>query len=98
MTLEMLAILLDEAKWKFAKTMPQWPHDYTLKETWANPKGFQAVAEHIHVHGKQELWHYEWKGEKRSKPRRYFYLGKYKYWIMEKTPQKAILINRALVE
>ncbi len=87
-----------EAQWKFAKSMPQWPHHYTLKETWSQQLQFTEIAIYITENGINEWWHYTWKGEKRKKPRIYFYLGKYKYWVMDKNPKDAVLINRAEVD
>jgi hypothetical protein len=83
-----IQILLESQQWKFAKTMPEIPHWYSLRKDWSRDDDFVLVAEYIlsnGVTGKFQL-------------RTYIYLfsGAFKYWIMEESvTQETILINRA---
>ncbi len=40
--------------WTYAKTMPQWPHDYTLRKTWETDEQFDDVVMFIREHGVEE--------------------------------------------
>jgi hypothetical protein len=84
--------LLNEAEFRFAKSMPKFPHWYTLRETWKNDSDFVDVVLFIRQNGvKKNFW-------KRSYI--YYSANGYQYWTMgnpisyeDKT--KTILINRA---
>jgi hypothetical protein len=47
---------IESRQWVFAKTMPQWPHEYTLRK-FQDPKDEQAQFEHavafIRAHGER---------------------------------------------
>ena len=72
--------------WRFAKTMPQWPHWYIVRDPNIENvyvKLFQATIDH----GK---WEYFFK-----KQRQYLYLGDgFKYWRMTDDLNKSRIINR----
>lgn len=77
-------------KWKFAKTMPQIPHWYTLVKDWKDKNKFVDSVIYINEYGIKE----EWNGKYYT----YLYHEDYKYWTMEPPdvpPHKHILINRA---
>jgi hypothetical protein len=81
-------VLLESQQWKFAKTMPEIPHWYSLRKDWSRDDDFVLVAEHILSNGVPEKFQL----------RTYIYLfsGAFKYWIMEESvTQETILINRA---
>lgn len=63
---------LEGCSWKFAKTMPKIPHDYTLKESWGDKFLFEAIVEHIYRNGIIERF---W-----NTYTRYYYHGEFKYW------------------
>jgi hypothetical protein len=48
---ERLAALLESAEWRFARTMPQNPHWYTLRKTWALDEDFVWAVEQIRLRG-----------------------------------------------
>lgn len=56
MTRDEVASLLEAAAWRFAKTMPDNPHWYTLRRTWADDAAFVGVVEFILRHGTVERW------------------------------------------
>jgi hypothetical protein len=85
-----------EVAWRFAKTMPLWPHWYVMK-AW-NPgreADFTELVRRIFENGRDERW-----GEGKSYARtvRYYHLGEYKYWVMDATPEATTLINRARID
>jgi GNAT superfamily N-acetyltransferase len=81
------AQLLSEASFKFAKTMPDMPHWYTLAVTWNERSVFEAVVQFIRDHGVAE----KFKGRRYV----YFYHKGYKYWTMGFPLPVTKLINRA---
>ena len=69
------------ACWQFAKTMPDWPHEYTVK-SWDRELGteFEAFCQFIEDHGAVEPW-----PPSPAEPiyhNRYLVVGEYKYWAM----------------
>src|SRR5690554_5740460 len=70
------------AEYKFAKTMPQFPHYYTLRENW-NDELFSQTVKYIRENGKREKFG--------SVYYTYFYLNGYKYWTMGAPIEKTIL-------
>jgi hypothetical protein len=89
MDVERIQRFINAAHWKYAKTMPQWPHWYCLKEK-VNPDEFVWFCKQIFTFGKREAFK-----AFRHHPiyRMYLYFKEYKYWIMS-NPKDAILINR----
>ena len=78
--------LLENATYRFAKTMPKFPHHYTMKDTWENPLEFEEVVKHIRRYGiKQKFFRTSYI---------YLYIDKYKYWTMGSPINETILINR----
>jgi hypothetical protein len=83
--------LLEKMPYKFAKTMPQNPHYYTLRKTWPDDELFDAVVIYIREYGQSEYW-----GTGRWKKKyQYFYWKGFKYWTMGSPINETILINRA---
>ena len=84
-----------EAKWRFAKTMPQWPHWYVM-EDW-NPDReteFGELVRRIFEEGRDEQWGVgQW-----ERTVRYYYAGDYKYWVMDPSIEETDLINRARID
>lgn len=74
---------------KYAKTMPDLPHWYTLRETWSDNKEFDSCVRFIRKNGYAEVF----KGMKYIM----YNLNGYKYWTMGDLIVRTILINRALV-
>lgn len=82
---ETLGVYIDTVRWQFAKTMPENPHEYTLKK-WGNPEMFDRVVMYIREHGYDDWF----------KGRKYIALnvGEHKYWTMGASLDQTILINR----
>jgi len=83
-----VARFVESSRWQFAKTMPKFPHEYTLKK-WCDPEEFEAFARHIQTAGtltRKTFWE-----------RIYLDIGARYYWYMS-SPEEATLINRARAE
>jgi hypothetical protein len=89
-------------RWQFARTMPQWPHEYTVK-AWRPDlvDEFEAFCRLIENHGVIEPWP--------PPPARaryhnhYLVIGEHKYWAMGPRgdldpPGDATVINRESLE
>ena len=82
------AQLLLANEFRFAKTMPQNPHWYTLRKTWANDKEFAEVVAFIRANSYTEYFF--------KKPFQMFLLNGFKYWTMGAPIDITILINKAV--
>jgi hypothetical protein len=71
--------------WTFARTMPQNPHEYTLRRN-TTDAAFEAAVRYVREHGvMEEFW---------GKPYRTLYFRDHKYWTMGAPLVETILINR----
>ena len=79
--------LLNTAQFRYAKTMPQLPHHYTLRQTWDDTK-FDAAVKAIRelgtprAFGNRQYVYYDFDGNT--------------YWTIGDPVDKTILINRAV--
>ena len=90
MTPEKISLFIRSVNWTFAKTMPQIPHWYTVKEWHPELAGdFECFVRHIQDNGYSEIF--------MGKSYKYFDVGEYKYWTMDPSVDETDLINRALV-
>ena len=83
-------------EWRFAKTMPQWPHWYVMKH-W-NPgreAEFMELVRLIFEEGQDEKWGI---GTEHERTVRYYSAGDYKYWVVDPTIGETNLINRARLD
>lgn len=78
--------LLLSHDYRFAKTMPENPHWYTLRKTWDNDDEFVEIVELIRRYGYTELYH--------GRPYTMLNLNGMKYWTMGAPIPATILINR----
>jgi len=84
-------------RWTFARTMPQWPHEYTVRE-WRRDleNDFEAFATLIRSDGIVKPW-----PAPPATPRyhhTYLQVGPWEYWTMGDAIPETTVINRALVE
>ncbi len=86
LTSEEVAQAIKEHAWIYAKTMPQNPHEYTLRKQWGDDALFDAVVTHIREHGYETVY----------QGRKYIQLdvGEFFYWTMGSPLKDTILINR----
>jgi hypothetical protein len=88
---------IGEVRWQFAKTMPRWPHEYTLRK-WRPDleQSFVAFVELIRLEGVVKPWPAD-----APTPRyhhTYLELDGWEYWTMGAPVDETILINRARLE
>jgi len=83
---------LIENNWRFAKTLSHIPHSYSRGREWKSFDDFVWCCEYIQKNSKKDTFSPTGKYYYN-----YFFLGKYKYWVMErdKPSSEQILINRA---
>ena len=86
---EQVARHLAAQEWIFAKTMPENPHEYTLRKKWERDEDFAAVVEFIRRHG------YRQKFEGRYYTQ--LDIDDHTYWTMGWPVSQTILINRKLL-
>ena len=60
--------------WKFAKTMPQWPHWYVVRD-WGRKRDFDFFAKFIDKSGYLDQW-----GQNHWK---YLVVDHFKYWVCD---------------
>jgi len=86
---------LIEHNWRFAKSLSHIPHFYSRKTDWDNVNDFAWCCDYIQKNSSKgrfaETGTYEFN---------YCYLGKWKYWVMErdKSADQQVVINKALNE
>jgi hypothetical protein len=91
-------------QWTFAKTMPENPHEYTVRPTNRDPslapevdEEFERMVVYIREHGYRDS--YVSKGKEGQRDRRYWYtylnVGEWRYWTMGAPIPSTIIINRA---
>lgn len=81
MDLTQASAYIAEVRWQYAKTMPDWPHEYTIK-AWRPDlaNDFEAMCELIYGEGVAEPW-----PPPPAEPiyqNSYLVIGDHKYWAM----------------
>lgn len=77
---------LKHAQFRYAKTMPRFPHHYTLRQTWDNSM-FDAAVRAIREFGLPRMFG--------NRQYIYYDFENNTYWTMGSPVEKTILINRA---
>ena len=86
---ENLRDFVREAKWTFAKTMPEWPHEYIVRER-VDENLFDWLVRHIRANGHEEAFYTE----------KYIYFEEdgLLYWTMGNPINETTIINRCRKE
>lgn len=97
LTLREASVFIGSVEWRFAKTMPEHPHWYTMSP-WCADGGeqFRGLVLSIVEQGVRIPW-----PKPPAQPlnnHRCLLLDGWKHWFMDNDPMVAILINRAVVE
>lgn len=82
---------VDAHPWTFAKTMPQWPHEWTTRDTCRSQDEFTRAVQHIRDAGFNKRWG--------GRIYRYLKSGDHVFWTMDPTSDPAswtVLMNRAV--
>jgi len=85
---EQLSRKLEAASYRFAYTMPENPHWYTLRSTWDNDQDFIDCVLLIRRTGREVIF---W-----NKPYVQLAHNGWDYWTMGAPTEETILINRNL--
>ena len=80
---------VDDAEWTFAKTMPEWPHEYIVRER-VDEDLFVTLVRHIRTAG------YEGKFYQRSMT--FYDEDGMVYWTMGAPLDETIIVNRCKKE
>ncbi len=94
-TVEDARAYIAKVRWQFAKTMPQWPHEYTVRQ-WRMEleQEFEAFARLIRVAGVVKPW-----PRAAARPRyhhAYLSIDGWEYWTMGEPIEVTAVINRAV--
>jgi hypothetical protein len=84
-----LRSFVNEVKWTFAKTMPQWPHEYIVRER-VDESLFEQLVCHIRANGNEGSFYQE--------TYIYFEEGGLLYWTMGNPIIETTIINRCKKE
>lgn len=83
-----------DVRWRFAKTMPQWPHEYTIR-AWApqHEWRFEAFVQLIRAEGEVKPWPRD--SERPRYHHNYLTIDGWQYWTMGAAIAETVVINRA---
>ncbi len=84
-----LRLFIDDEKWTYAKSMPQWPHEYIVREQ-VDGNFFELLARHIHANGYEGAFYQE--------TFVYYEEDGMLYWTMGAQISEATIINRCRKE
>jgi len=80
---------VNSIRWTFAKTMPDWPHEYIVRDR-VNSELFEALVRHIRQHG--------FEGHFYQRVLTYFAEDGLLYWTMGAPIEETTIINRCKEE
>jgi len=80
---------VNQEKWTYAKTMPEWPHEYIVRER-VDEALFAKLVKHIRANG--------YEGKFYSKSITYYDEDDMVYWTMGAPIEETIIINRCKKE
>jgi hypothetical protein len=80
---------VDTVEWTFAKTMPEWPHEYIVRDR-VDESLFEALVCHIRTHG--------FEGRFYRRVLTYYEEDGLLYWTMGEPTEETIIINRCRKE
>jgi len=80
---------IQSVHWTYAKTMPEWPHEYIVRER-VDESLFVELVKHIREYG--------YEGNFYSKSITYFDQDGMTYWTMGAPIEETIIINRCRKE
>ena len=77
---------IDSMDWRFARSMPQWPHWYVIRES-GSAREFDFVARLIERFGYPDPWG--------ARTDYYLVVRKFKYWAIDNVLNRATPISNA---
>jgi hypothetical protein len=81
-----IANALLSQKWVYARTQPQSPHEYCLRENWLDETSFEDAVLYIRENGFEQIFD--------GRTYTYLYVDGCQYWSMGSPVVETILINR----
>ena len=76
-------------QWKFASMLPDWPHEYLVRER-VDRRLFERVVKHIHSYG--------YEGRFYEREIRYYEEAGLVYWTIGAPVEQTVIINRCRKE
>lgn len=76
-------------RWKFAATLPDWPHEYLVRDR-VDRRLFERVVRHIHSNG--------YEGRFYEREIRYYEEEALVYWTIGAPVEQTVIINRCRKE
>ena len=76
---------VDTEEWTFAKTMPEWPHEYLVRHR-VEAQLFEELVHHIRQHGQEGRFYH--------RILVYFEEDGLLYWTMGEPIEETMIINR----
>jgi len=86
---ENLKAFIESVQWTYAKTMPEWPHEYIVRDR-VDEDMFIKLVEQIRNYGYERKFY--------SKPITYYDHDGMTYWTMGAPIEETIIINRCQKE
>ena len=86
---EDLRSFVDDERWTYAKTMPEWPHEYLVRGR-VDPALFERTVTHIRAHG--------YEGRFYQRTITYYEEAGLVYWTMGAPLEETMIINRCRKE
>ena len=80
---------VDTAEWTFAKTMPEWPHEYIVRDR-VDKSLFEALVRHIRTYGFEGRFYHS--------VHTYYAEDDLLYWTMGAPIEETTIINRCKEE
>jgi hypothetical protein len=80
-----LRTLVDEQLWTFAKTMPEWPHEYIVRDR-VDERLFEDLVRHIRAHGREGRFY--------ERVLIYYEEASMVYWTMGAPLRATTIVNR----
>ena len=81
--------LVDRERWTFAETMPEWPHEYIVRER-VDTQLFEELVRHIRTHGNEGRFY--------QKVLIYYEEDGKVYWTMGASIAETTIVNRCRSE
>ena len=86
---QFLRAFVDGAAWTFAKTMPEWPHEYIVR-TRVDGELFEQLVRHVREHGQEGRFY--------QKVLTYYEEAGMTYWTMGAPIEETTIVNRCRSE
>jgi len=87
---DLLRAFIGKQDWTFARTMPQWPHEYIVRDRVTDCALFESLIRHIRDHGTPGRFYH--------RILVYFEDDGLLYWTMGEPIEESVVVNRCRVE